>query len=154
MKILVLSDSHGCFKNMESAIKKERPDMVFHLGDTVRDADDIQYAYPELPVRNVCGNCDYSYGADKVLNFELDGVRFYLTHGHLFGVKSSYLRVVSAAKKANADMLLFGHTHQALCSFDESLKIMNPGSCSAYSRATYGIIWLENRGLTFYTIKL
>ena len=44
MTILVLSDSHGCISNMELAVEKTSPDMIFHLGDCWADAEALQEA--------------------------------------------------------------------------------------------------------------
>ena len=44
------------------------------------------------------------------------------------------------ARKAQADILLFGHTHRAYCQQEEDgLWVLNPGS----SRKSYGTIQLE-----------
>ena len=47
LKILVLSDSHGCLGNMYDAVEREMPDRVFHLGDHLSDAEDRSNACPE-----------------------------------------------------------------------------------------------------------
>ena len=39
MKLLVVSDSHGVLTGMEQAVLREQPDLIYHLGDCVRDAD-------------------------------------------------------------------------------------------------------------------
>lgn len=51
MKVLVLSDSHGSFANMEAALKKlsERISAVIHLGDFDYDAERIRQLCPGLP---------------------------------------------------------------------------------------------------------
>ena len=41
MRIAVFSDSHGVKEPMLAAIEEQKPDMVLHLGDYVRDAEAI-----------------------------------------------------------------------------------------------------------------
>jgi predicted phosphodiesterase len=52
---------------------------------------------------------------------------------------------VCAAREQNADVVVFGHTHNALTEYDEGLYIMNPGHCSGYD-ATYGYIDITEKG--------
>ena len=46
MKILVLSDSHGQMRLMEQAVRTEQPDEIFHLGDHIRDAEQLERTFP------------------------------------------------------------------------------------------------------------
>ena len=49
-----------------------------------------------------------------------------------------------AGLEAEADIILFGHTHQAECFTKEGVWLMNPGACGP--RGTYGVITLEKGG--------
>ena len=62
---------------MLAAIEEQKPDMVLHLGDYVRDAEAIAAYFPALDLRYVRGNCDaYSHSdAEESLLFNADGVR-------------------------------------------------------------------------------
>ena len=46
MRIAVFSDSHGVKEPMLAAIEEQKPDMVLHLGDYVRDAEAIAAYFP------------------------------------------------------------------------------------------------------------
>lgn len=140
MKILVFSDSHGAVEPMVQALLRERPDHVLHLGDYVRDAIKLQRY--QVPITQVAGNCDYGSQAPTILTPVFEGVKFYMTHGHLHGVKNMYYRVIHAALVENADILLFGHTHRAECYQDQGLWIMNPGACGP--KGSYGVIQLSD----------
>ena len=50
MKILVFSDSHGDRQTMVLAAEAHRPDAIFHLGDCWRDAEELEYAFPDTPL--------------------------------------------------------------------------------------------------------
>lgn len=140
MKILVLSDSHRSMAGIYSAIDTVQPDHVIHLGDLMEDAEYTVQVYPTLPICMVPGNCDGWTNADCVKQIKLGGQSILLSHGHLWGVKSGYDQALAQARAAKADILLFGHTHQALCcQMEDGLWVLNPGS----SRSTYGLITLE-----------
>jgi len=141
LKILVFSDSHRSLGGMLEAIEDQSPDTVIHLGDLQRDAEEIGYAYPRLPLISVPGNCDGWTMEVPTRLVQLDGKIILLSHGHLWGVKQGYERAVFEAHKANADILLFGHTHHPYCQqLDDGLWVMNPGT----SRTSYGTILIEN----------
>ena len=146
MKILVFSDSHKTIGNMYDAVEAERPDRVFHLGDHMRDAEDLACALDHLDILYVPGNCDYANHASPNVLIELGGVRIFLTHGHLFGVKSGLSRLQMEARRLGADLALFGHTHKAHLDEQDGLTLLNPGSCgSGTSHPTYAVIQLENK---------
>ena len=110
MVILVTSDTHGKRDRLSALTERVRPDLVFFLGDGVRDLD----ALPDgLSVRAVRGNCDFFGSADLPERRveEVGGLRFFLTHGHRYGVKYSLESAICAAVGAGADALLYGHTH-------------------------------------------
>ena len=148
MKIIVFSDSHRELDGMRRVIDREKPDYVFHLGDHDSDAEQISREYQSLPVSMVRGNCDGWSETPKTLCFTLGGKRFFLCHGHTYGVKSGYLRAIYAAREQDAEILLFGHTHEAYyeCAElggDRQLHILNPGSCGYGWQPSYGKIRLE-----------
>ncbi len=141
MKILVFSDSHGDTAGMRRAVKNEHPDHIFHLGDCVRDTESLKPF--GIPITQVAGNCDPRGAAPAILTPEFEGVRIYMTHGHLHGVKYQYDRAIYAALAEDAQVLLFGHTHLAECCPEAGLWILNPGACST-RLGSYGILELES----------
>lgn len=149
MKILVLSDSHGQFSAMEDAIRREKPDYIFHLGDHQRDARKLEQRYPNIPMCTVPGNCDLPLPTDTLtVRQELDGVSMLLTHGHLYNVKSGLLRMELAAREACVQVALFGHTHTAYCKEQDGLWLMNPGSIGYGD--SYGVILTTNGQVRCY----
>lgn len=141
MKILVFSDSHRSRGGMLNAIDAHDPDQVIHLGDLQEDAEELSYVYPKLPICMVPGNCDGWTMQPLKKQITLAGKQILLSHGHLWGVKRSYDAAIADARAAGADILLFGHTHVALCKqLEDGLWVMNPGA----SRASYGLILIED----------
>ena len=55
MKILVVSDSHGSVGTILTAIDREKPDVLIHLGDGLNDLQDIKFSGQIYGAR---GNCD------------------------------------------------------------------------------------------------
>lgn len=86
MKIAVFSDSHGSGQKMLDAIEQIQPDMVVHLGDGERDVQLVRERYPSLPLHAVCGNCDYRTEKPESQLFDVNGVKIFITHGHIYGV--------------------------------------------------------------------
>ena len=111
--------------------------------------------YPELPLVQVCGNCDGFSLAPAVRLLELRGRRVLMMHGHTHGVKTGYGGAIAAARQVGADILLFGHTHQAYAErLEDGLWVMNPGSCQSWGRSTYGVILLEKMDTLCYTVPV
>ncbi|MDD3164291.1 MAG: metallophosphoesterase [Oscillospiraceae bacterium] len=151
MKILVLSDSHGCLDFMRRAVEIEQPDAVCHLGDHARDAAILKKENPQLPVHVVRGNCDCFGNAPDEAHITLGGRPILMMHGHRYGVKSSPYRAILAARQVGAVVLLFGHTHRRTCFLDQNLWVMNPGSCMGSKPVSYGVIMIENCQITCQT---
>lgn len=142
MKILVLSDSHGARDAMCRAVSLELPELILHLGDNIRDCKVFQTNYPDIPYRSVRGNCDPGFNGLDRDEFVLEGKRFFMTHGHLYGVKMGKGSIISAAKEREADVLLFGHTHVQYYSIDDGFTVINPGSIGD-SKMSYAVVMLD-----------
>ena len=150
MKIVVFSDSHGKLDWMIAAVEAERPDHIFYLGDHERDGWDLSRMYPMIPLNAVKGNCDFGPGLEDWM-VELEGVRFLLTHGHMYGAKSGYMRLEAAGLRCGADVVCFGHTHRAVDRNDPgTVRLFNPGTIGgAYGQPiTYGVMHVKDGTLT------
>lgn len=143
MRIMVVSDSHGRTEDTILEIESICPDVIFHLGDFWRDGEELSFAFPDIPLYQVPGNCDWSVvGQPAEKSVTLGGVKFLLCHGHTYGVKNGYYSAVSHARAEGADVLLCGHTHRPHYEEFGSLQLFNPGSVG-YDH-TYGIITVHN----------
>ncbi len=145
MKICVFSDSHGNTWKMKEAVQQEKPDFVFFLGDGEGDLASLQREFPQLPAEAVRGNCDIYSQLPTDLCCTVGGIRFFLTHGHRYGVKwdRDFLSLVTEAKKNLAQVVLFGHTHETYLEQRGDLLLMNPGSARGYG-ASYGVIEIRD----------
>lgn len=152
MKLLIVSDSHGDWRTLQRITEEERPDAVLHLGDLLADAQKLSIVCPEVPVDAVAGNCDGFFPktpTDLVLSYE--GVRFFLTHGHAYGAKSGLAHLAMAGRKEGADVVLFGHTHQAVTERTrDGLWLVNPGTAGGvHAPATYALAFVEQGKVRF-----
>lgn len=127
MRILVLSDTHGCLTPLPRLIEQTgRPDALFHLGDYCRDAYETGL-YLNVPVYAVKGNCDRGEDEEEEKSFTLGGKRFLLLHGHTCSLLSLAYKGVSS----HADAVLFGHTHEPAHWYEGRTLFLNPGSLSS-----------------------
>ena len=58
----------------------------------------------------------------------LGGVRFFLTHGDRYGVKSSLTHLSYRAAELRCQAALFGHTHDPFCGYVGAALPLNPGA--------------------------
>lgn len=145
MKILVCSDTHGYPDRLADAIRKERPDLIFFLGDGERDLPKLKEAAPQAEILAVRGNCDPGSRLPSSLSSEVRGIRFFACHGHLQDVKyqEDLGTLLGEAAAEGADAVLFGHTHTALCERRCGVLVMNPGSAGLGCPASYGLLTVE-----------
>ena len=122
-KILVAADTHGRITDVVEFQKKEPHDMIFHLGDRVRDAVQLE-SLVHVPVIAVRGNNDREADIPWNRVVPVDGTRFFLTHGH----RESAERMRALAEEAQCAFALFGHTHRRADRRMGMVRLLNPGS--------------------------
>ena len=144
--ILIFSDTHGYLTGCERVIResKEKVDAIIHAGDCTRDADRLRAEFPSIDVYSVKGNCDMFVREPEEMTVIIDGVKIFITHGHLYNVKLEYDygTLKDRARRAGADMVVFGHTHKPCCDWDRELTVINPGSSGYFG--TYAEAWADN----------
>lgn len=110
LTFLIASDTHGRADLLLQAFRRAKPDGVLFLGDGLHDLNILP---EDTTLRAVRGNCDWITREDApaVRVEDIGGYRIYMTHGHQQGVKLSLDTALANAAAANADVLLYGHTH-------------------------------------------
>lgn len=144
MRILVLSDSHGNVDNMRRAVLTAKAEMILHLGDCWADAVKLGAIFPDLPLEQVAGNCDYRPGAPLEKILDIGGKRVLICHGHAYGVKDGLLNAGYAAEEKRADVFLFGHTHRRFLEKRGDTLFMNPGSIGDWRSPSFATLTIEN----------
>ena len=142
MKIIVVSDTHGSYRNFKKVMQLNADaDVVVHCGDSRDEIERIKTEYPDKTYYAVKGNCDFGM-LPIVEEFTIDGVRFMATHGHIYNVKYGLFDLFYAAREKDADIVLFGHTHYATDTVHEGVRFFNPGSLG-YGKS-FGVIEIKN----------
>jgi putative phosphoesterase len=148
-RILVFSDTHGYLGPMCSAVENRPAGLIIHLGDFSRDIRALSLPPGGPAPVTVQGNCDLAAGGETVRTLTVEGVTFFLTHGHRHGVKHTVHTLAAAAREAGARAALFGHTHMPFCEDENGLLLFNPGSLGfpRFGPSTYGLIEVDGRSL-------
>ena len=89
------------------------------------------------------------FGEENI--FEIEGKKFFLTHGHLYDVKRSLNSIKEMAKKLKANLVIFGHTHKPYIEYYEDEILFNPG---ATEDGRYGLIILKDGNIQLFHKQL
>lgn len=127
-KLLVISDTHGSLRAVESLYSLvAENDYLVHLGDGAGDLRALWKAFPDK-IYSCAGNCDFQSLSPDEDVIEVESVRIFYCHGHNYGVKSGLERLAAEAKKRDCQIALYGHTHEARVTEIDGVTLINPGS--------------------------
>lgn len=153
MKTAIFSDTHGTTSLMCEAVRRCRPDVIIHLGDYERDTAVLRREFPDIPLYNVCGNCDIAVTAPVTDTLWLDGVKVFLTHGHMQNVKWGIDSLIYAAMEQGCRVALYGHTHvDDICEI-AGVTAINPGTAGHGRRLTWALLTTFENGTFTAEIK-
>jgi putative phosphoesterase len=155
-KIFIMSDSHRLTNEVEMLKEKHRAevDFMIHCGDSELSSD-----RPELAgFVTVRGNCDHDMGFPEEAVVEAGGRKIFVTHGHLFAVKSTLMNLYYRARELGADIVCFGHSHMLGMEMVDDILFINPGSVRlprGRKEQTYVILELdgERADVTVYDVQ-
>ncbi|MEE8885947.1 MAG: YfcE family phosphodiesterase [Eubacteriales bacterium] len=162
-KILVCSDLHGLWglRQLEKAAEAEKPfDYLFCCGDIEVKQHDIWTLADGAQCFFVKGNCDYGSDLPMEVEVNIENYRFWMVHGHKWGVRGSTSMLREEAFRRKDNVVLFGHTHIPLIEDypgdetkgREPLLIVNPGSVGkpyqADGKSAYCVITIGDGALT------
>ena len=154
-QVLISSDSHGLTDELQIIKDRHQLNDNIHCGDSEL-REESPYLHGFLTVK---GNCDWlgQFPNEKVV--EIDGLRFFIVHGHHHHVKSSLLKLTLAAKEIKADVVCFGHSHVPYADVIDGQLFINPGSIrlpKQYDKPSYVIVNWTNRDnvqVNFYDLN-
>ncbi|MGF7146143.1 hypothetical protein HNQ56_004592 [Anaerotaenia torta] len=157
MKILIVSDTHGRNQCLIDTVNRIGPiDLLIHLGDFEGGEEYIRSSMT-CPVEFVSGNNDFFNGLPGEKLITIGKYRVLLTHGHRYGVNFGRNGVLEAAKKHNADIVMFGHTHVPLIDVTGSIWTINPGSLALPRQngriPTFIIMEIDAKGEAHFTLN-
>lgn len=157
MRILIISDTHRENENFLKVLSKEQSiDALIHCGDI----EGSEYIYQEAshcPVYMVAGNNDFFSELRSELEFEIEGYRIFLTHGHHYYVSMGNDILKNEARERGADIVIYGHIHRPVVDLEDDVMAINPGSLS-YPRQegrkpSYIIMTIDDKGDVDFEVK-
>lgn len=120
--------------------------MIVHLGDSGPELNKIKSQFPQIPLKAVRGNCDMWSNLPERDSFNLGGVGIFMTHGHLYNVKSGLSSLLNAGHFSEAGLVLYGHTHVSHYERLGEMEILNPGSCGRGLSRSFAIVHIGTDG--------
>ncbi len=153
MEYVIFSDSHGRENRLLDVLQRQirPPAAIFFAGDGLRDIEILEQT--DVSIHAVAGNCDWIALREQESLITVEKFKVFLTHGHLYGVKNGYDRLVARGAAIGADVILFGHTHLPHCErigegtcvcdrvLTKPLYLFNPGSIS---EGSFGVMTVQN----------
>ncbi len=141
-----MSDSHGWSQEVNTIRQRYvgKVDQMIHCGDSELEMD-----APGLQdFMKVAGNCDMDARFPDEVDFSVGDLTFFVTHGHLFRVKSTLMPLSYRADELDAQVICFGHSHIAGAERVENKLFINPGSIRlprVRPEGTYAILSWETK---------
>jgi hypothetical protein len=141
MQVALISDTHipSRARRLPDPFRDRirSADTVVHAGDFDSESAlaDVRHLASELIAAS--GNTDPQLGLPAVATAERGGVEFVVTHGT--GPSRGYERRVAETARDHArtddPVAVAGHTHEALDTTRDGVRILNPGSATGASPA-------------------
>ena len=120
----LISDTHGLMRpGVHAALAGV--ELILHAGD-VGGSEILDELSLIAPVRAVTGNTDVpgEPGLLEEITLEIDSLRVHVSHGHEVGSPTP----AKLAARYNADVVVYGHTHQQLVTRLDGRLFINPGA--------------------------
>lgn len=129
-KILIVSDSHRLTNELQTIKERHNVSYRIHCGDS-----ELLQDHPIIKdFLTVEGNCDYPGEFNVEEQMTVKDLNIYVTHGHLYQVKTNLLPLTYRAAEVNAHIVCFGHSHMAGVEKIDGRIYINPGSIRAPRR--------------------
>ncbi len=120
----------------------------------------IKYCRDVLPEKEI----EFLKSLPSHLDFEMDGIKFYIVHGsprdklyeYVFPTSSDHV-FLEILKDVDADVIVMGHTHIPMKKSIYGKLLINPGSVGqprdGDSRASFAVFDTEDREIIFRRVK-
>lgn len=157
MRILIVSDTHGSRKNLDTILENVGAiDMFIHLGDLEGGEKYIQAAV-DCEKHMIRGNNDFFSELEKEEEFFLGRYKVLICHGHYYYVSMNTERIKEEARARGVNIVMFGHTHKPLLEIESDMIVLNPGSVSfprqEGRRGSFILMELDEKGEAHFTIN-
>jgi putative phosphoesterase len=153
MKLAILSDTHGNYPLAVKALESvDSLDYIIHLGDTSDDAEIIELALGREIIK-LSGNCDSAKKYPQLVITTIAGKKFLISHGDQFMVKTGLKLIQMRAKQEEADVVLYGHTHNPAILYIDGVLFINPGTMNKNaSQRSFALVSIDNDTITADTV--
>lgn len=160
MTIGVLSDTHSLIIPSSLIERFKWVDLIIHAGDLC-DIPTLKLLKKIAPFKAVQGNMDES-AVKKILPLKEiivgDTFKIGVVHGHI-GVdpREAFKNAITSFKDDKMDVVIFGHSHQALKEQVGKTLYFNPGSPNDVIKAkffSYGLITVETGKIKAEIVKI
>lgn len=158
MRIGVISDTHSLPIPKKVLEALSQVDLIIHAGD-VCDCDTLKELRKIKEVKVVQGNMEEAK-LKKVLPikeyFECEGVQIAVAHGHIGTSRDPGVNAKDLFKGEPVDILIYGHSHEAVNHSKDGILYFNPGSPNDIVKArffSYGIIEIHKGQIKADIIK-
>ena len=122
-------------------------DYIIHLGDTSGDGSKIKKEFGDKVIL-INGNCDPVKLGENEAVLEIEGVKIFATHGHLYSAKTTLNGLYMRGNEENCQIVLYGHTHRAREDEIDGVTLINPGNLSRYSQNSYCYLVINGNKFT------
>jgi len=124
IRVGLISDTHGLLRPQVHEVFAG-VSQILHAGDVCSDTILMELGLI-APTRAVFGNCDdpCDPSLSEALDVTIGGVRIHVQHGHELGRP----RPAQVAAAYDADVCVYGHTHQQRLERVDGRWIVNPGA--------------------------
>ena len=148
MLIGVISDTHIPYRSSEIPSKVfdtfKDVDLILHAGD-IEELSVIKSLESIAPVVAVNGNCDSDLGLNNHEIIEVEDVKIGLSHGVVYP-KGDTQQLCYLAQQLEVNILVTGHTHQAMIEQIGDILLLNPGSPTNPRMADATVMLIEVNG--------
>lgn len=138
-KVLIVSDSKGSVGPILTAIDREKPDAIIHLGNGVRDLVDLTFSGKIYAVRSG-GEFGKKLPTASKLNYDKEIILY--THGDDWTYPKDKAKMVEFCSQQGATIVLFGGVKEPVYFEQNGIKFVSPGEMHDRTSATYAIMYL------------
>jgi putative phosphoesterase len=157
MLVGIFSDTHDNLRQIEKAIaefKRRNVQAVLHAGDIVAPFAARLIAKIDVPLHIVYGNND---GEKEGLRGALPQISpgpILIPLGKCFVAMAHDFSQIPSRIRAQANVLVAGHTHQAFVKTEDGKLMINPGECGGWLKGRSTIAILETNTLQAEIVEL
>ena len=155
----MLADTHSLSLPAPLIERFKSVDLIIHAGD-ICDIKTLKMLKKLAPTKAVQGNMDEPAVKKELPLKEIivcDNLKIGVTHGHVGGDREALKNAMSSFKNDKMDVVIFGHSHQALKEQVGRTLYFNPGSPNDTIRAkflSYGLIDIEAGKIKAEIVKI